>query len=85
MASIFRSKISRVFNILANLPRGFGLIWAAGKGWVFAQFFLMVIRGVLPAVLVYLTKLFVDTVIQTIQTPDQAQITRVIYLGLASS
>ena len=83
MASIFRSKISRVFNILANLPRGFGLIWAAGKGWVFAQFFLMVIRGVLPAVLVYLTKLFVDTVIQTIQTPDQAQITRVIYLGLA--
>ena len=79
---VLNSKIRRTFNILSNLPRGVSLIWAAGKGWVIAQFALMVVRGVLPALLVYLTKLFVDSVIETIKTPNQDQITNVIWLGL---
>ena len=83
MAKFLVSKVTRIFNTLANLPRGVSLIWAAGKGWVIAQFILMVVRGVLPAVLVYLTKLFVDSVIQAIQTSSREQVTHVIWYGLA--
>ncbi|NNE99472.1 MAG: ABC transporter ATP-binding protein [Pyrinomonadaceae bacterium] len=68
---------------MSNLPRGISLIWNAGKIWVIGQFFLMVVRGVLPAALIYLTKLFVDSVIETIRTPNQEQITEVIWLGIS--
>jgi ATP-binding cassette subfamily B protein len=76
------AKVRRVFITLLNLPRALKLIWAAGKGWVITQIFLLVIRGILPATLVYLTKLFVDALLLVINgSQDPSSIYRVIWIG----
>lgn len=79
----FPSRIEKIFATLANLPRGVGLIWAAGKGWTIVQMILLVSRGVIPAGLVYLTKLFVDALISAInQGQSYEHIYRVVWVGI---
>lgn len=77
------AKTKRIFITLANLPRALTLIRAAGKGWTAAQVLLLLIRGVIPAGLVYLTKLFVDALVLAInETQNYENIYRVIWLGV---
>ncbi len=55
---------NRFKNALANiknLPHALFLVWTAGKGWTIAQIVLLFLQGLLPVGLVYLTKLFVDS------------------------
>src|SRR6266566_7197986 len=42
------------------LIRVFGLIWTAAKGWMMAWGILLVVQGLMPVALVYLTKPLVD-------------------------
>src|SRR3989449_6268992 len=44
------------------LIRVFGLIWAAARGWMVAWGILLIVQGLLPVALVYLTKPLVDGV-----------------------
>ncbi len=75
--------IKRKFTTLLNLPRAAGLIWKAGRGWVSVQIFLLVIRGVIPAGIVYLTKMFVDALILAVRDNSNLDnIYRVVWIGL---
>jgi len=77
------AKLKKILANLSNLPRALFLIWAAGKVWTIAQLFLLVVRGVLPAALVYLTKFFVDALIRAIGEPqNQENIYAVVWIGL---
>ena len=74
----------KTFAALLNLPRASKLIWAAGETWMIAQVLLLLVRGVLPAVLVYLTKLFVDALLLAINNGGSHEnIYTVIWLGAA--
>lgn len=47
----------------ANWKRSFGLIWATAPFYTASWFVLLIIQGLLPALLIYLTKLTVDSLI----------------------
>jgi ATP-binding cassette subfamily B protein len=61
------SKLREAWIRTAYLPRALGLIWTATRGWAAAQLVLLLVQGVLPACLVYLTKLFIDALTLTIR------------------
>ena len=61
--SRFRSALIK----LSYLPRALALVWTAAKGWTVAQLVLLFVQGLLPASLVYLTKLLVDSLTLTIR------------------
>jgi ATP-binding cassette subfamily B protein len=67
------AKTKKVFITLSNLPRAGKLIWAAGKGWTIAQIFLLILRGAVPASLVYLTKLFVDALVAAVNAGGNSE------------
>ena len=78
------TKVKRFFSSLLNVPRALKLIWAAGRGWVIAQILLLIIRGILPASLVYLTKLFIEALLAVMRgNADGTSIYRVIWIGTA--
>ena len=74
--------MKRKFVTLLNLPRAARLIWAAGRGRTIAQIFLLVVRGAIPAVIVYLTKLFVDTLVAAVgDAANSENIYRVVWMA----
>jgi ATP-binding cassette subfamily B protein len=60
----FNNAKSRLFY----LPRAFGLVWSAAKGWALAWIILLIVQGLLPAAIVYLTRLLVDSIASLIGT-----------------
>ena len=83
MMNFLTTRTKKIFIIFSNLPRALSLIWRAGKIWTAAQIFLLLIRGVIPAALVYLTKLFVDALVLVIkENQNYENIYRVIELGI---
>jgi ATP-binding cassette, subfamily B, bacterial len=67
----------------AYLPRALGLIWTATRGWAAAQLVLLLVQGILPACLVYLTKFLIDNLTLTIRTGVTPQYVRVlVWYGL---
>lgn len=78
------AKTKKIFIAFSNLPRALKLIWTAGKGWMIAQVILLIIRGILPASLIYLTKIFVEALILAVnENQNPANIYRVIWIGAA--
>jgi ATP-binding cassette subfamily B protein len=61
-----RTKLNTVVAQLAHLPQTFRLIWAAARGWTVAWGTLLVLQGIIPVALVYLTKLLVDSLVVAI-------------------
>ncbi len=55
MLTTFRSQ-------LPHLPRALGLVWHAARRWTAAWSFLLVIQGLLPVAMVYLTRTIVDRI-----------------------
>jgi len=62
-ARILYGKLRKALAQLPNLPRALTLVWQAARRWTIPWVVLLVIQGLLPAALVYLTKLFVDALI----------------------
>ena len=60
---ILGSKLRKALLQLPNLPRALALVWQAARAWTIPWVVLLIIQGLLPAALVYLTKLFVDGLI----------------------
>jgi ATP-binding cassette subfamily B protein len=76
------AKTKKIFVTLSNLPRAVKLIWSTGKGWTIAQILLLVIRGGVPASLVYLTKLFVDALVTAVnENGNPENIYRVVLIA----
>lgn len=68
MISKFKSsKLRQALSQLSYLPSTFRLIWAAAPGWTVAWLSLLLVQGLTPAILVYLTKLLVDSLVLAIK------------------
>jgi ATP-binding cassette subfamily B protein len=77
------TKLKKFFKVFSNLPRALSLILAVGRGWILLQIGLLIIRGVLPACTVYLTKHFIDTLLLTINSAEKSQhINQLIQIGV---
>src|ERR1041385_4746142 len=57
------SKLRKALAQLPYLPRALELIWEVARPWTIAWIVLLVVQGLLPAAIVYLTKLVVDGVV----------------------
>ena len=57
---ILSSKLQKALAQLPNLPRALDLVWSVARPWTIAWILLLVVQGLLPVGLVYLTKLVVD-------------------------
>ena len=61
---ILGSKLRKALAQLPNLPRALALVWQVARPWTIAWVLLLIVQGLLPAALVFLSKLFVDTLIR---------------------
>ena len=62
-AEILGSKLRKALAQLPYLPRALKLVWAVARPWTTAWIVLLIVQGLLPAAMVYLTKLVVDGVV----------------------
>ena len=60
---ILGSKLRKALAQLPNLPRALALVWQVARPWTIAWVLLVIVQGLLPAALVFLTKRFVDALI----------------------
>jgi ATP-binding cassette subfamily B protein len=67
MHSSLRLKIQH----LLQLGRALRLVWESGSSWTIARMVLLVIQGTLPLLSLYLTKLVVDTVADSLTAPNK--------------
>src|SRR6185437_5889390 len=60
---ILGSKLRKALAQLPNLPRALALVWQVARPWTTAWIVLLIVQGLLPAGIVYLTKLVVDGIV----------------------
>ncbi len=61
-------KLPAALARLSHMPQVLGLVWAASKGWTAAWAILLVVQGVLPAGIVFLSRLLIDGLVDAIGT-----------------
>lgn len=62
-ASLLSSKLRKALAQLPYLPRALRLVWEVARPWTVVWIGLLIAQGLLPAAVVYLTKLIVDRVV----------------------
>lgn len=67
MSNIFKQALARFKTQLPYLPEAFGLVYRAAGGLMILWISLLLIQGLLPVALVYLTKVLVDGIAQAIK------------------
>jgi len=72
VGKIFKSKIQQTFNLLPALR----LIWQSSPGWTIVRLVLLILQGILPLFSLYLTKLIIDTVTDSLTVADKTTIFR---------
>jgi ATP-binding cassette subfamily B protein len=80
---IITAKIRKALAQLPHLPRALRLVWDVARGWTIAWIMLLVIQGLLPAALVYLTKLVVDGVVATLKNNSEWPSVRAVLIKVA--
>jgi ATP-binding cassette subfamily B protein len=63
VASTLKQKLRKLLSQLPWLSRGLVLAWQSSRRWTIAWLVLLVLEGVVPVGLVYLTKLLVDALV----------------------
>jgi ATP-binding cassette, subfamily B, bacterial len=58
--AFLRSRLTQALAQLPHLPRALRLVWAAARPWTAAWLCLLLVQGVLPVAVVYLTRALVD-------------------------
>ena len=78
--------LRKVLPTLAYLPRTLRLIWRVAPGWTIAWAALLVVQGILPAGIVYLSKLLIDSLVRAIGSSDPWAYTRpVLFLAFVTA
>ena len=83
---ILSSKLRKALAQLPYLPRALKLVWEVARPWTIAWIVLLIVQGLLPAGIVYLTKLVVDGVVVALRNgsawPDVRHVLlRLLLLG----
>jgi len=55
-------------NQLKYVPRALNLVWQAARGWTFLSTVILVIRGLLPGITIYLTKEMVNALVDVVDS-----------------
>lgn len=66
---ILREKLTQARGALPHLLRAVKLVWEAAPRWAAAWAGVLVVQGLLPAALVYLTRALVDRLVRVMQAP----------------
>jgi ABC-type multidrug transport system fused ATPase/permease subunit len=67
------AKLRRLLAELPHVPRAFALVWAAARYWTVAWIALILVQGLLPVAMVWLTKQVVDGVVVAVKAGGDAQ------------
>ena len=59
----FSSRLQKSIQQLPHIPGVFSLVWSAAPGWTVAWAVLLILQGVLPVAIVYLTRAVVDALV----------------------
>src|SRR5258705_7162487 len=65
---LLSAKLRKALAQLPNLPRALGLVWSVARPWTISWIVLLIIQGLLPIAVVYLTKLVVDGIVSTLKS-----------------
>jgi ATP-binding cassette subfamily B protein len=65
---ILGSKLRQALAQLPYLPRALALVWQVARPWTIVWVLLLIIQGLLPAAIVFLTKLFVDALVRALRS-----------------
>lgn len=76
-----RKKIAQILRI----DRALRLVWQAGKGWTMGSLVVLVVRGLLPLLALYLMKLIVDAVSMAITAPDTSAAIRPVFMYICAA
>lgn len=77
------AKVRSALLKLSYLPRALSLVWTAARSWTMAEVALLLVQGLLPASLVYLTKLLIDGLTLTIRAgPTAANVRAVVWFAV---
>ncbi|MEM1125517.1 MAG: ABC transporter ATP-binding protein [Bacteroidota bacterium] len=55
-----KRRLKEINELFAYLPRALSLVWAAAKWWTLSWVLLLLLQGLMPGAVVYLTKLVLD-------------------------
>ncbi len=79
-----KSRLGRAFGQLPYLARTLRLVWTAARYWTVAWVALLVVQGLLPVAVVYLTRLLVDAFVVAYQQGGAWEPVRhILILGVA--
>lgn len=67
---------------MLKLKGAFLLIWEAAPGWAIARGILLILQGLLPLASLYLTKLIIDTLADSVNVSDKTVVFEEIILFL---
>src|SRR6185503_12749453 len=62
--TILSTKLRKALAQLPYLPRALDLVWSVARPWTLSWILLLILQGLLPAAVVYLTKLVVDGLVR---------------------
>ena len=67
-----RARLRSLANQLPYVPRALALVWESARPWTIAWVVLLVIQGLLPVAVVYLTKQVVDSLVAVVDSAGAA-------------
>lgn len=79
---ILSAKLRKALAQLPNLPRALALVWEVARPWTIVWVVLLILQGVLPAAIVYLTKLVVDSVVDALKSGSSSVAMRPVVVRL---
>ena len=79
---ILSTKLRTALAQLPYLPRALKLVWQAARPWTIAWIVLLIVQGLLPASVVYLTKLIVDGVVFAVRNGSSWLVVRPVLVFL---
>lgn len=82
---LLRAKASGALAQLPYLARGLALAWRAARGWTILWATFLIVQGLIPVALVYLTRLLVDDLVVVVAARGASpnEITKVLVLAAA--
>jgi ATP-binding cassette subfamily B protein len=63
-----KPRFGKALAALSHLPRAIALVWGATRSWTAAWALLLLIQGLLPAAIVYLTRPLIDSLVAAIKS-----------------
>jgi ATP-binding cassette, subfamily B, bacterial len=74
--SLIASKLDKARTQLPYLPRALNLVWTSARSWTTAWIALLFVQGLLPAAVVTLTKILVDSLVAAIDAGGAWEVIR---------